>query len=56
MKHTCQIYETSELKIEFFVSFTHHGISFHRCIKNIHLLAVLKFATVQNEPKRAETK
>ena len=45
-------------KVALFLYFTHHGMSFHRSKKYIYiyLSAILKFAAIQNESKRAETK
>ena len=55
VKHTWQVYVISELKIKLLCFFTYHGINFHRREQK-DLLAVLRFVTIQNEPKLAKTK
>ena len=49
-KHIRQVYVISELKKKLFCFCTRQK---YRCV---NLSAVLKFATTQNEPKRAEMK
>ena len=41
-----------------FLYFTEHGMNFRKCGKKIFIFlpAILKFATIQSKPKRAETK
>ena len=56
VKHTWQVYVTGELKIKLFCFFTIRVMEWIFRAVNLNLLAALKFATTQNEPKRAETK
>ena len=58
-KHIWQIYMTSELKMKLFCFLTIHAVVWiFVAVKNryLNLLAVLKFAMTQNEPKLAELK
>ena len=57
-KHIWQVYVTSELKIKLFCFFTIGAMVWiFIALKNRYLnfSALVKFATTQNEPKRAET-
>ena len=59
VKHTWQVYVTSELKIKLFCFFTVSTIVWiFIAVKNryLNLSAVLTLLTTQNETKRAETK
>ena len=49
--NTWQVYVTSVLKIKLSCFFTVRPMVWY-----LNLLAVLKFVTTQNQPKRAETK
>ena len=58
-KHIWQVYMTSELKMKLFCFLTIHAVVWiFVAVKNryLNLLAVLKFAMTQNEPKLAELK
>ena len=58
-KHIWQVYATSKLKIKLCCFFTiRAALRIFIAVKSkyLNLSAVLKFETIQNEPKRAETK
>ena len=57
VKHTWQVYVTSQLKVKLFCFFTFGTmIWIFESVEKRYVSAVLKFATVQNEPKWVETK